>query len=189
MLTKVCSASLCGFEGTHTLSPSYTQTDELQEAFLAQPSVRKFTSDAAVDFILYENTPKQKNFCRSRKNSNAYSADVHTQHVIKPQGLVSIFRASSGMCCLNLDCRFVKQIQHESVGRLSKQAGHVFPLVCVTAYGLSSCGHYMCMQSEVISTLCILYKHQNPTGKVMKGEKEEVELKGERERDVGGQFH
>lgn len=65
-------------------------------------------TDSVVDFLLYENTPNQRNFCCSHRNS--HSADVHTQTHTLTQGLVSIFRASSGIWSLNLAGHFVKQI-------------------------------------------------------------------------------
>ena len=72
-------------------------------------------------------------------------ADEHTKptHVIKNRRathtrtrFVSIFRASAGIRGLNLEGHFVKQIQHQRVGRLSKHTGHVFPSsVCVYVCG------------------------------------------------------
>lgn len=70
----------------------------------------KTSRENFADPPLYETTQNQKHFFCSNKNS--HSADVHMYTCSKThtQGLVSIFRTSLGIWCLNLEGHFVKQI-------------------------------------------------------------------------------
>lgn len=121
---------------THTFTVTYTNSWTIRDLFSHSRVSRRRPWTLLLISSFYENTRNQKNFCCSHKNPDSYSADVHKYTYNKnrhahTQRLVSIFSASSGIWGLNLEGHFVKQIQHQRVGRLSKHAGHVFPSVCV----------------------------------------------------------
>lgn len=101
-------------------------------------------------FCPLQNAPNLRNFCRSHKQSNKlhwYTYNKNRRTHTLTQRLVSIFRVPSETWSLNLEGHFVKQIQHQHVGRLSKHADHVFPSVHVFMFIDLSCRHYTCVWS------------------------------------------
>lgn len=65
------------------------------------------TTDNAVDVFPYEIT---HTFCYSHKSSCSAQVHTYTCSNTHEQGLVSIFRATTGIWSLNLEAHFVKQI-------------------------------------------------------------------------------
>lgn len=94
----------CVFRKTNCMLTTKLKSSNTKKLFL------KMTREDFADPPLHETAQNQKNFFCSHKNS--HSADVHMYTCSKThtQGLVSIFRTSLGIWCLNLEGHFVKQI-------------------------------------------------------------------------------